>query len=606
MMKSHTVTILMAIIVMVMVVFAGSSVVKKTSELNLELFSAAESGDLAKVKLLTEKGADVNAVATGDVERGAAFEIEGGTVLMMASGLGHLDIVKFLVEKGADVNARATGDLEGGTALMYASGLGQLDVVKFLVEKGADVNARTTGDVGGSATTLIIAAHGGHLDVMKFLIENGADVNAADKEGKTAQYYAFRGVKSEVSDYTEKLLKYNPFICKSYKSTFTYFTQAENTTDKNPQLSAAKGLLKKEESGVNDIGAYQETIKAPEKHLEITIDLALDENRLLFGYGAGAQSQETDPQIPSYQQIVTEDMANTHAYVIFPKEWKLSAEYQEIKSIQNGSGSVQSVMACSPDDAALSALLRKYNAVLEGKYESVESNRSQFKKAVDRTTVGPGDAAPAISSVNNDSGSHGDEKSIIDQLQERYKGYQLHRIPFYVPDGTTQAYAHIGRSHAIYFDKSSLTGNSRIFIEIPQITFEQTASGVTRKASLEGLAYELDLAQVKGNYKPEHRFVEKSTGLQKKTIDLGNGVAMEFVHIPAGEFMMGSPLDEKRRRNDEGPQHRVKISEGFWMGVCEVTNAHYQQFVKESNYNGERESNANYLRHILSVRSKIT
>jgi sulfatase modifying factor 1 len=87
--------------------------------------------------------------------------------------------------------------------------------------------------------------------------------------------------------------------------------------------------------------------------------------------------------------------------------------------------------------------------------------------------------------------------------------------------------------------------------------------------------------------------------LQKKTIDLGNGVAMEFVHIPAGEFMMGSPLDEKRRRNDEGPQHRVKISEGFWLGVCEVTNAHYQQFVKESNYNGERESNANYLRHIL-------
>ena len=171
MMKSHTVTILIAIIVMT--VSAGTSVAEKASGLNLELFNAAENGDLAKVKLLTEKGADVNARTTGDVE--------GGTALMNASGMGHLDVVKFLVEKGADVNAVATGDVEGG-----------------------------------SATVLIIAADGGHLDVVKLLIENGADVNAANKEGKTAQYYAIRSVKTEVSDYTKTLLKYNPFTCKSY------------------------------------------------------------------------------------------------------------------------------------------------------------------------------------------------------------------------------------------------------------------------------------------------------------------------------------------------------------------------------------------------------
>ena len=561
-MKSHTVTILIAITGMA--VSAGTSIAEKTSELNLELFNAAESGELARVKLLTEKGADVNAVATGDVERGAAFEIEGGTALMMASGMGHLDIVKFLVEKGADVNAVATGDIEGG-----------------------------------SATVLMIAAQGGHWDIVKFLIEKGADVNTANQEGKTAQYYAISSVKTEVSDYTKTLLKYNPFTCKSYESAFTYFTQAENVTRTNTQLSAVKGLLKKQKSGVNDIGTYQETITAPAKHLKITIDLALDENKLLFIYGIDPQSELINAQIPLYQQIFTEDMANTHAYIIFPKEWKLSAEYQEIKSIQNRSGSLQSIMACSPEDTVLSPLLRKYNAVLEGKYELIESDRSQSNKAADGKTVNLGKTAAAISSVNNNSVSYGDEKSTMEQLQQKYRDYQLHTIPFYVPDGITQAYSHIGRSHTIYFDKSSLTGNSKIFIEIPQITFEQTASGVTRRASLEGLAYELDLAEVKGNYKPEHRFVEKSTGLQKKTIDLGDGVAMEFVYIPAGEFMMGSPLNEKHRDYDEGPQRRVKISEGFWMGVYEVTNAQYQQFVKESNYNGRRESNANYLRHIL-------
>ena len=35
--------------------------------------------------------------------------------------------------------------------------------------------------------------------------------------------------------------------------------------------------------------------------------------------------------------------------------------------------------------------------------------------------------------------------------------------------------------------------------------------------------------------------------------------------IPAGEFVMGSPENEKERKKDEGPQHKVKVSP-FWMG----------------------------------------
>ncbi|MBN2590023.1 MAG: SUMF1/EgtB/PvdO family nonheme iron enzyme [Sedimentisphaerales bacterium] len=54
-----------------------------------------------------------------------------------------------------------------------------------------------------------------------------------------------------------------------------------------------------------------------------------------------------------------------------------------------------------------------------------------------------------------------------------------------------------------------------------------------------------------------------------------NSIGMKFVYIPAGEFMMGSPLDEAGREVSEGPQHSVKISRGFWMGVYEVTQAEY-------------------------------
>ncbi len=62
------------------------------------------------------------------------------------------------------------------------------------------------------------------------------------------------------------------------------------------------------------------------------------------------------------------------------------------------------------------------------------------------------------------------------------------------------------------------------------------------------------------------------------TLDLGGGVKMELVLIPAGEFIMGSPESEEARDNDEGPQHRVRIARPFYMGKYEVTNRQYRRF----------------------------
>lgn len=49
-----------------------------------------------------------------------------------------------------------------------------------------------------------------------------------------------------------------------------------------------------------------------------------------------------------------------------------------------------------------------------------------------------------------------------------------------------------------------------------------------------------------------------------------------MVLIPAGTFMMGSPDSEKDRSSDEGPQHRVTISQPFYLGKYPVTQAHWQ------------------------------
>ncbi len=50
----------------------------------------------------------------------------------------------------------------------------------------------------------------------------------------------------------------------------------------------------------------------------------------------------------------------------------------------------------------------------------------------------------------------------------------------------------------------------------------------------------------------------------------GTEVTFDMVPIPGGEFLMGSPDSEADRKDDESPQHKVKVSP-FWMGKTEVT-----------------------------------
>ncbi|UCG46033.1 MAG: SUMF1/EgtB/PvdO family nonheme iron enzyme, partial [Phycisphaerales bacterium] len=66
-----------------------------------------------------------------------------------------------------------------------------------------------------------------------------------------------------------------------------------------------------------------------------------------------------------------------------------------------------------------------------------------------------------------------------------------------------------------------------------------------------------------------------SEGPAEIAVDLGGGVKLELVRIPAGQFFMGSPAGEPGREVDEGVMHRVWISKPFYMGKFEVTQAQY-------------------------------
>ena len=56
----------------------------------------------------------------------------------------------------------------------------------------------------------------------------------------------------------------------------------------------------------------------------------------------------------------------------------------------------------------------------------------------------------------------------------------------------------------------------------------------------------------------------------------------EMVVVPAGNFNMGSPLDEPERSSDEGPQHRVTIAMSLAVGRYAVTRGEFAQFISET------------------------
>ncbi|MEF8758730.1 MAG: SUMF1/EgtB/PvdO family nonheme iron enzyme [Candidatus Accumulibacter sp. UW25] len=54
------------------------------------------------------------------------------------------------------------------------------------------------------------------------------------------------------------------------------------------------------------------------------------------------------------------------------------------------------------------------------------------------------------------------------------------------------------------------------------------------------------------------------------------GVMQRFRWIEPGEFLMGSPEDEPGRLEIEGPQHRVTLTQGFWLADTTCTQALWQ------------------------------
>ena len=67
-----------------------------------------------------------------------------------------------------------------------------------------------------------------------------------------------------------------------------------------------------------------------------------------------------------------------------------------------------------------------------------------------------------------------------------------------------------------------------------------------------------------------------------KTVELPD---LDWVHIPAGRFRMGSAKSDKEAYAHERPQHPLELGE-FWIARYPLTNAQYRSFVEAPDYTG--------------------
>ena len=140
----------------------------KDSNNRTPLSWAAERGHEAVVKLLLEKGAELETNDKG----------YGRTALSWAAENGHEAVVELLLEKSAKLETKSH---DGRTALSWAAEKGHEAVVKLLLEKGAELEIKNS----YGQTLLSWAAENRHEVIVKLLLDKGAELETKDDSSQT-------------------------------------------------------------------------------------------------------------------------------------------------------------------------------------------------------------------------------------------------------------------------------------------------------------------------------------------------------------------------------------------------------------------------------------
>ncbi len=144
----------LVLIVMAMGVSFSSFAI--TDDEHVEYTAALRDGNVKLVKKFLDQGVDVN-------EKFFTWE-----ALQIAANKNQFAVVKLLVERGADLNYKHP--ITKMTALQFAAYENNQEMIKYLVSKGADINSKMRGDV-----SIVRAMRDeGNTKMVDFLLANGA------------------------------------------------------------------------------------------------------------------------------------------------------------------------------------------------------------------------------------------------------------------------------------------------------------------------------------------------------------------------------------------------------------------------------------------------
>ncbi|OAB79342.1 hypothetical protein WSTR_05300 [Wolbachia endosymbiont of Laodelphax striatellus] len=159
-------------------------------DLNEQLLTAVQGGDLNEVRSLIAQGANID---TNDKN--------GNTPLYSAAEIGDLNLVKLLLDNGANIEAK-NGEYQA-TPLHGAVENYRIDVVKLLLNRGTNVNAEDK----GNWTPLHYAADNDNLNIVKLLVDAGANLSAKSDHGITPLDIAKDKGHNNIVEYLEKKLR---------------------------------------------------------------------------------------------------------------------------------------------------------------------------------------------------------------------------------------------------------------------------------------------------------------------------------------------------------------------------------------------------------------
>ncbi len=194
-----------------------------------KLLKAVKSGKIEKVKILLDKGANINPIHEGFhkvnapiiwaiknndfpmveflIKNGADVNSKGGymdvtLIYTLSSEKINRKIIRLLVESGANVNLP---NYFGISPFVGACLTGHFDLVKLFFDHKADIDTSYYGYSGNvlkkNSTPLTAAIKSGNIDIVNFLIDKGCDINRkSSANGKSPYEVAVEQKKEEIAE----------------------------------------------------------------------------------------------------------------------------------------------------------------------------------------------------------------------------------------------------------------------------------------------------------------------------------------------------------------------------------------------------------------------